>query len=344
MEDDNSPEEALDEMAEVMKRLVNTLASMQWAPGFYMKPKARQAVVCAILTNEAWCEVGYTEKEVSSDKALQDLQQAALELETAETDEAIREVEGKLQALEEKVDLLSPEGPFVRFRWGKDVVVDPDSVCPMHSDASWIMYRHMFSTSYLNAVYGQKQEDGSYKSVFEATHVLSVPQSENGIDEVVANFKLLSDDKVNPKDYGYEDDNSFRHAQRTLTWIVWDKTTRRVLLFNEKNWKWPIWVWDDPYGLPGFFPLAKLAFHTAPVGARAKGETTYYLDQQDAINEMNDETRRIRQWIKRNIFYNSGTINKDDFEKVMKGDDDSKPSNTKTLMNNNPNFFILFIK
>lgn len=322
-EQDDPDEEAIEAMADVMKRLVNTLASMQWAPGFYMKPKARQAVVCALLTNEAWAEVGYTEKDASSDKALQDLQQAALELETADGDEAIRAVEGKLQALEEKVDLLSPEGPFVRFRWGKDVVVDPDSVCPMHSDASWIMYRHMFSTAYLNAVYGERQQDGTYKSVFEPTHVLSVPKSENGIDEVVANFKLLSDDKVNPKDYGYDDDNSFRHAQRTATWVVWDKTTRRVLLFSDKNWNWPIWVWDDPYGLPGFFPLAKLAFHTAPVGARAKGETTYYLDQQDAINEMNDETRRIRQWIKRNIFYNSGTINKDDFEKVMKGDDDT---------------------
>lgn len=316
-------DDAQEEMAETVKHLVNTLAGMQFAPGFFMKPKARQALVCALLTNEAWAEVGYTEKEQSSEQALQDLSQAALELETAKDENAIREAEGKLMALEEKVDLLAPEGPFVRFRWGIDVVVDPDSVCPMHSDAQWMMYSHMFSTSYLNAVYGEKQEDGSVKSIFEPTHVMSMPSGSANIEDTVNNFKLIDKGEIVAKSYGYDDEDSFKRAWRTKVWVVWDKTTRRMLMFSDKKWEWPIWVWDDPYQLPGFFPLVKLSFHTPPVGARAKGETTYYLDQQDAINEINDEMRRIRLWIKENIFYNTNAISRDEFEKIMKGGDGS---------------------
>ena len=78
-----------------------------------------------------------------------------------------------------------------------------------------------------------------------------------GHDEEITNFSLFSYDD-SQKDwiqlaYGYDDERSYRRAQRTYVWRVWDKITRRVLMFAENDWTWPIWVWDDPYGLDDFF-------------------------------------------------------------------------------------------
>ena len=93
----------------------------------------------------------------------------------------------------------------------------------------------------------------------------------------------------------------------TKVWYVWDKVTRRLEMYADNDWKWPIWVWDDPYGLQGFFPLTPMWFHENPVAMYAKGEVSYYLDQQDQINEINDEKRRALLWARRNIFYNPET-------------------------------------
>lgn len=302
------------------EKLVNTLANKNEAPGFFMKIKAKQAVIHAQLTNESWAEYGYTVKEHSSEQKLAELQALATALEVAEDETEIHRIEGDLLALQETIDALQPEGPFVRFRPGKDVIVDPDHICPQHSDANWIMYPQMFSTAYLNTVYGTPDTNGQYKLVYEPTHVLAAGET-GAADEMINNFRLFDTGKSNAQSYGYEDEDSFRRAQRTKCWIVWDKITRRVYLYHDKDWTWPIWVWDDPYGLPNFFPLEKLAFIVPPVGARAMGETSYYLDQQDAINEINDELRRIRLWVRRNIFFNTNTITQDEFDKVMKGPD-----------------------
>lgn len=80
-------------------------------------------------------------------------------------------------------------------------------------------------------------------------------------------------------------------------------------------------MWDDPYKLDSFYPLSPLQFHENPIAPYAKGEVSYYLDQQDAINEVNDERRRSRLWARRNIVYNPTYIDQVDVEKILKGVD-----------------------
>jgi len=54
----------------------------------------------------------------------------------------------------------------------------------------------------------------------------------------------------------------------------------------------------------------------------AKGEVSYYLDQQDQINEINDEKRRALLWARRNIFYNPETgITQEIADRILKGPD-----------------------
>ena len=67
--------------------------------------------------------------------------------------------------------------------------------------------------------------------------------------------------------------------------------------------------------------IFKLQFYTDPEEPIGKSEVTYYLDQQDAINQINSEFKMARQWARRNLFYDKTRV-----EHVMK----SKPCSKAT--------------
>jgi hypothetical protein len=311
--------DASEPRGKALERLLNVLMPKKSAPGINLKPKMRRAVLTALLTNSAWIKIGWTFKQDSSEEAIAELQNLSTELENAKSRKEILAVEGKIMALEEKIAMLSPSGPFVKNRLPHQIITDPTAVEPDGSDANWMMEEDFLPTAYLNAVYAQKQGE-EHRSVYEPTHVLNKGSGVHDVEEAVNNFKLLGDD-LEAASHGYTNDKAFRTAQYTKVWYVWDRTTRRVLLFADNNWKWPVWVWDDPLRLPRFFPYFRLWFHEAVNSQNPKGEVSYYLDQQDAINEIHDEIRRGRQWAKRNILYNKNSMSQADVEQVLKGDD-----------------------
>ena len=308
-----------DAFARSVEKLVDALFRMKFAPGVNIKPKAKRNVVVALLTNRAWFEVGYTQKDKSSEQAATDLQALSDKLAAAKDDKEIREVEAALTALEEKIEFLQPSGPYVRIRLPHQVLVDPNSNDPAGNDANWMMIEDMLPTEYINAIYGEKSEDNDeVKSIFEPTHVLT-GGGNNGDDK---EFSLFSKKDNAYSAYGFDTADQFDKACMTKVWYVWDKVTRRLEMYADNDWKWPIWVWDDPYGLQGFFPLTPMWFHENPVAMYAKGEVSYYLDQQDQINEINDEKRRSLLWARRNIFYNPETgITQEIADKILKGPD-----------------------
>ena len=166
--------EAGDAFARAVQRLVDALFRLRYPPGVNLKPKAKRNVVIALLTNCAWFEVGYVNKDKSSEQGVQDLLGLSKQLAEAEDDEEIREIEQKLVALEQKVEFLQPSGPYVRVRLPHQVLVDGDSNDPHLSDANWVMIEDMLPTEFINAVYGEENEDtDEVKSIFEPTHVLS---------------------------------------------------------------------------------------------------------------------------------------------------------------------------
>lgn len=304
---------AMKKLAAVVERLLYALSNMEQAPGFNLKPKMEQAVVLACLTNCAWAETSYTIKKESSDQALNDLNRISQEYVKAKDIQEIKRLEGELMALEEAVGVLSPSGPKVRNRPPHDVIVDPCSMDPTYGDANWIITVDYLPTAYLNARYGEKDKDGQVKSLYEPTHVLMGSDPVDGTES----FKIFKD--TEPGAYGYGDQDGLRDAQRTKVYYYWDKSTRRVYGFADNKWQWPFWVWDDPYHLPTFYPLRRLAFHKAPIGNDTQGEVTYYLDQQDAINDINSEGARARLWASRNLFYDKNKVSPDDVEKITKG-------------------------
>lgn len=305
------------------QKLLRTLMQKRTAPGINLKPKMRRNVVITTLTNIGYIECGYTQREVSSEQTLVEIDQIATRLQNATDKKEILECEGILQALEDKVDLLQPAGPWSVFRNPKDVIIDPDASLIDGTDAKWLMIRDVFETSFINAVYRKKDpETQQWQSLYKPTHVLkaSADSSTNmaGHDMDITNFNLIKDDS-DYANHGFDNEDAYRRAGRTFVWKVWDKVTRRVYLFAENDWAWPIWVWDDPYGLDDFFPLAPLSFHTDPEDLYARGEASYYLDQQDEINDINSQVSRMRKRVSDMLVYDTNRIkNVEDVRKLLR--------------------------
>jgi len=302
-------DEATNYFATCAERLVNTLFATKTAPGINIKPKARKCIIMCTLTNVAYLEIGWTDKEDSSEATLNEIRYEADRLAKAKTITEIEEIEGCLAALEERVDVLTPAGPWAKFRHPKDVLRDPATTHNDLTDCNWVMIADFVPTNLLRAIYFKKKEDkeDEWESIYAPTHVLNAKSGGGHTDEEITNFSLLDGHK-DYHSYGYDDEESYCKAQYTKVWRVYDKVTRRLLLFNDKNWSWPIWVWDDPYNLTNFFPVYCLEFYTDPEGDYARSEVMYYLDQQDAINEIASERRRAIAWARKNLFYDIDAI------------------------------------
>lgn len=306
------------DFAVTTEKLVRTILQKRTPPGINLKPKARIGVVRTTLMNISYLEVGYTRREVSSDAALAQIEDIAAKLEQAKNPKDIIELEGQLQAMDDTIDLLQPSGPWCRAVHPKDIIIDPDATLPDLSDAKWIMVHDVLDTAFINAVYRTKDpETGQWQSIYKPTHVLKRDaQSKDSVDIAghdmdIQSFSLFTyddDQKQGYSQYGYDDERSYRRAQRTFVWRVWDKVTRRVYMFAENDWSWPIWVWDDPYGLDDFFMQFPLAFHTDPEDMYARGEVSYYLDQQDEINLINSQMSRMRWRISNQLVANKRAI------------------------------------
>lgn len=308
--------------AKLYERLIDQLFARKSAPGINLKPKVRRAVVTTTLTNISYLELSYVRKEDSSEEVVSQIEALSKELAEAKKPEDLREIEGKLQALEHRVSFLAPSGPRVRFLLPDMVFGDPNREDEDICSGDYVIVGEYVRTDFLRAMYGKKDENGEWMSVYQPSHVLSGQSDSQGHDDEINNFTLL-DSGAEHETYGYKSKEEFEHNCHTLCWKVWDKTTRRVIMFNDKDWTWPIWVWDDPYNLSRFYPVFGLAYYTDPNRLNAKSEVMYYLDQQDEINEINNERARMRHWAMSKIFVNSNVArDATKIEKFLRNDTD----------------------
>lgn len=297
--------------ARVVEKLVNTLASKKTQPGLNLKRKVKRNIVSTTLTNVGWFEVGYTFRENSSEAALEEVQLLSAQLEQAKSQKDIKEIEGKLLALEETIDMLTPSGPWVKVRRPDQVIVDPTATdLDLSGSCNWVMIEDLMYTALLRARFGRKKPNSDeWESVFSPTNVIKAGVSpDQGDRGQTDNFQLFSYSTSEYSKYGYADQRSFLAAQMTKVVYVWDKVTRRVELYNCNDWCYPLWVWDDPYSIDQFFTLVPMEFHTDPITMYAKGEVTYYLDQQDDINIINNEWAKVRKFAAGKVVYDKNSL------------------------------------
>jgi hypothetical protein len=74
-----------------------------------------------------------------------------------------------------------------------------------------------------------------------------------------------------------------------------------------------------------------MQFSLSTGGMVSVGAASYYLDQQDIINEINRKLARIRTGVFDFIFYNSNAISKDEIEKVVKAIRGETPNGKRML-------------
>lgn len=316
MESEKEPDEdvtALNDFARVLSRLVNKLIGPQY---LNLKPKARRQALFAILTNYGWLKLGWHSREFSSDDVQRELETLADEYAKAKTKEDIERIEGKLQAIEQKFDVLSDTGPYITVKDPRDILVDPS--CTDVSDlstANWLIEFDYLPTNMLRAMYMQADKDETnqdYTYLYKPTHTAVASETDG---EDTDGVRFISWDGEGEENKDRFDDTIYTHVA-----FVYDKVTRRVSLYNNEDWTWPLWVWDDPLKLSRFFPFFGLAFAPSTRGAYAKGEVTYYLDQQDAINEINDQARKVRRWAFDKWIYNNNVISQTDVDRVINAD------------------------
>lgn len=314
-------DEAHRELSRILEKLVNAVMSRKAAPGISIKNKAKRCVITAMLTNRAYLQLDWTFKQDSSEQARQRITELSKQLAKAKDIKEIEKIEGELMAIDEKVEMLEREGFKAQVVSPWRVIIDPEAEEADLSDARWLMVADAMPTTYINAMYGAGEKDGQVKSKYKPNYVLKVKVDAQGNDDKDNNplFETTADDG---KKYGYDDKDAFEKAKRSKVWWVWDKVTRRVELYLDNDWTWPLWVWDDPYKLDTFYNIYPLSMYTHPTQMISKGEITYILDQQDAVNVINSEFARARQWARKNVVFDLDSgLSRDDVEKILKGDD-----------------------
>jgi len=281
------------------------------------KPKVRKAVGVALMTNFGVLKLDYVLKSDSQESVLENLAQVTEEIAKAKNTKALEAAYGKLAAIESIVSIFEKGGPKLRNIMARNLVVDPIAEMPDGTDATWMAERCYIQTSYLKHKFTRPEGDSnSWNYIFKPTHkaVFAEGSGNQKDDAYGLVLQTLSGDPTNQEN---DEVGTYRDLYYTECWLVWDKATRRTSLFAADDWAYPLWVWDNYTKTTRFFPYFIIGFGLSTGQTVTVGEVSYYLDQQDEINQINRQVARIRNSVFNFFFYNSHKISQADAENLM---------------------------
>lgn len=315
----NTNDKADQDFVKTLQAVVNAFIKRRSA--LNGKPKFKRAVGLGLLTNMGVLKLDWTKKDDSIEMANRELMRISDALPKAKNTQEIETLMGELAALESTMEVFDKSGPSLKNILPHNLIVDPYAEDMDGMDSNWMMEDCDIQTDFLKARYTQPCEenpdDPNHRVlVFKPTHKASLNNSGTRDDGLGMVLNAL--DAGDVTEYQNEEREGYTNLYYTRCVFVWDKTTRRVYLFQYDDWTWPLWVWEDPLKLSRFFPYFILAFGLSTGGTVSVGETAYYLDQQDEINDINRQVARIRRTVFDFFFYNSDVTNKDEVEKFIK--------------------------
>jgi hypothetical protein len=282
------------------------------------KPKVKKAVGVALMTNYGVLKLDYVLKSDSQDTVLESLMEVTKEIERAKNSKALESAYGKLAAIESVVTVFEPGGPKLRNVMAKNLVVDPVAEMPDGTDAGWMAERCYFPTAFLKHKFTRKEKDSDcWYYIFKPSHkaVFTAGTGNTKDDAYGLVLETLSGDATSFQEN--EEVGGYRAMYYTECWLVWDKATRRTALFAADDWTYPLWIWDNYTKTTRFFPYFIIGFGLSTGQTVTVGEVSYYLDQQDEINQINRQVSRIRNSIFNFFFYNSHKLSSADAEILM---------------------------
>jgi len=283
------------------------------------KPKVKKAVGVALMTNYGVLKLEYIRKEDSVDAMRAELQQVTKEISEAKNQKQLENAYGKLAAMEAASEVFEPSGPKMSNVMARNLVIDPIAEMPDGTDASWMFERCFIQTSFLKYKFTRKdQDENCWYYIFKPTHkAVFTTGSGAGIKDDAYGLVVesLSGETTMQEN---EEISGYRGMYYTECWVLWDKSTRRTALFAADDWTYPLWIWDDLTKTTRFFPYFIIGFGLSTGQTTTVGEVSYYLDQQDEINQINRQVARVRNSIFNFFFYNSQKISAQDAEILQK--------------------------
>ena len=214
--------------------------------GINLKEKLKKADIGAQLTNRGIIRLDWNDV-VDTDAVKMDIHKIEQQLAAPDlTIKKIKELEGRLFALNEKLEESGMSGLQLTIVDPKNLFIDPNSQLETGLDADWMIERKVELKSVIQAKYGT--EDGT---------VYAGDKSDVGGDDAEKYYEkqICGDESEMDKD------NSML---TTTVYYIWDKLKKRVYLYEEGKWEYPLWVYEDPYGLMQFFPYFILNYNTSP--------------------------------------------------------------------------------
>lgn len=323
----NTNDESKAPFCKCLENLINTLFRNR--QGINAKPKVKKAVGMGLLTNFGVLKVDWTKKDDSREIAIQQMQQITDKMATAKTQEEIYTLNGQLEALEMQMEVMKPSGAGLSNVLPHNLIIDPYAEQPDGCDGGWMMERVFFPTGMLTARFtqpdaNQDDEDENSSSegrvlVYKPTHKAVFDNTEGKRDDGLGLVLQAMESGNQPSHHTDDERTAYINLYYTECFYVWDKLTKRVMLFQRDDWSWPLWVWDDPLVISRFFPYFIISFVMSTGGTVSPGETAYYLDQQDQVNDINRKINRMRSSVFDYWFYNSDATNSDEIEKMLNG-------------------------
>jgi hypothetical protein len=303
------------EFVNVLSKAVNAVFNKKSPRGINLKPRMKKAALHAELTNLGVIKLDYISKDSSLEKAQTDMDGLFERLEKAEDIKTVQEIEGQMMALETNMEWMEPSGFKLSIVLPTNLIIDPCAENEDASDANWLLEETYIATNFLNAKF-TKKDDNERVLLYKPTHRIKTDGVGSREDALGLVLEAIEEGVEAKK--GHTDDlrQSYIYQNMTKCFYYWDKSSRKIFLFVDNDWSWPVWAWEDDMKLSRFFPYFLIQFYPSTGGVVAPGEASFYLDQQDEINQINAEMRKIRRMVFNVLVYNNNKIKPDDAKKL----------------------------
>lgn len=268
-------------LAKAYQSIINNYMSQIGNCGLNCKEKLQKADISAQLTNRGIWRLDWVDK-INSDIVREEIMALEAKLAKCKNFDEIREIEGKLYALNEKLDGSGFDGAQITLVDPRNLYIDPNSQLESGLDADWMIEERVEYEHVLKAKYGDK----------EGTVYAGEKGSIGGEDDQEGTHKAEDDNYVLGEAGGPE--IADEKLKTVTTYYVWDKLKKRVYLFQEGRWDYPLWVWNDPLGLKQFFPYYILSYNQNSTDNNMMSEVAYYLPLVNSINKINSQIDKAR--------------------------------------------------
>lgn len=296
-------------LAETLQYIISFLMNKQTHPGLNLKPKARRWILHGQLTNLGTMRLDFQGKDGSLEQARDELANIESKLSDAKSKDEIDTLYAQLQLLYERMPLLESKGMILRNVLPHRIIIDPDCTHLDLSDANWLAEEFFLDRDYMTEKYFKKEGDEYvYRSDPSKKKKLADGDTDKSVEDSVLDT-VMNDQSEKRREY--------IQKNKVRCYYIYDKVTRRIYLFNSEDWSTPLWVFEDDLKLSRFFRHFFISFSESIDGVVQPGEASFYVGQQNAINQINRKAQEIRNSAFGALIYDKGSVDQDEVKKLI---------------------------